>query len=144
MGRKMIIVSEDNDFIVSAKAFCENKGGTVQVYSPSEWERHSQTSGMAGRLAGGSQPLMAGSSPVNEGAKILQFPHGGAMGTKDSGTRVHTINELESEAIRNAIMSFNGNLTEAAKALGIGRATLYRKVKQYNIDPSQARRKKAA
>jgi hypothetical protein len=28
--------------------------------------------------------------------------------------------------------------------LGIGRATLYRKVKQYNIDPSAARKKKAA
>ncbi len=40
--------------------------------------------------------------------------------------------------------AFKGNLTEAAKALGIGRATLYRKVKQYNIDPSAARKKKAA
>ncbi|MCH2535615.1 MAG: hypothetical protein MK008_14325 [Bdellovibrionales bacterium] len=39
---------------------------------------------------------------------------------------------------------FNGNLTEAAKALGIGRATLYRKVKQYSIDPTMARKKRAA
>ena len=54
------------------------------------------------------------------------------------------MNELEAKAIENAIAQFRGNLTEAAKALGIGRATLYRKVKQYQIDPSMARKKRAA
>ncbi len=54
------------------------------------------------------------------------------------------MDELESKAIENAIMQFKGNLTEAAKALGIGRATLYRKVKQYQIDPNSARKRRAA
>ena len=54
------------------------------------------------------------------------------------------MDDLEAKAIETAIMQFKGNLTEAAKALGIGRATLYRKVKQYHIDPSQARRRKIA
>jgi DNA-binding NtrC family response regulator len=54
------------------------------------------------------------------------------------------MNDLEAQAIEQAIHAYRGNLTEAAKALGIGRATLYRKVKLYNIDPSSARRKKAA
>ena len=49
---------------------------------------------------------------------------------------------MEARAIEAAIYQYKGNLTEAAKALGIGRATLYRKVKQYHIDPSQARRRK--
>ena len=84
--------------------------------------------------------LASGLSPLNEGAKILQFPQP-SMG---EDTKVRTINELESIAIENAIHEFGGNLTEAAKALGIGRATLYRKVKQYNIDPSSARKKRAA
>jgi len=47
---------------------------------------------------------------------------------------VTTIESLEVEAIKNAITAYGGNLTETAKALGIGRATLYRKVKQYAID----------
>lgn len=141
MGRKMIVVSDDNDFIVAAKALCDSKGGQVKVYSTSEWSRQVNTHGFAHSLVGGVVPLSVGSQPVTEGAKILQFPHGGA-GSADS--RVTTMNELESVAIQNAIQSFNGNLTEAAKALGIGRATLYRKVKQYNIDPSSARRKRAA
>jgi transcriptional regulator of acetoin/glycerol metabolism len=144
MGRKMIIVSDENEFIVSAKAFCESKGGTVKTYSTTEWSRQVNTPGFAHTLVGGVPPLSTGNHPLNEGAKILQFPHGGQGGTGGTDSRVATMNELESVAIQNAIQSYNGNLTEAAKALGIGRATLYRKVKQYNIDPSTARRKKAA
>lgn len=87
-------------------------------------------------------PLVVGAEPV-EGAKILQFPGVGAAPSSNEA-KVHTINELEAVAIQNAIHNFDGNLTEAARALGIGRATLYRKVKQYNIDPSMARRSKKA
>ncbi|MCL5459691.1 hypothetical protein M3M33_13735, partial [Loigolactobacillus coryniformis] len=39
---------------------------------------------------------------------------------------VQKMDELEAKAIENAIVQYKGNLTEAAKALGIGRATLYR------------------
>lgn len=139
----MIIVSDDNDFIVSARSFCESKGGTFKAFTSSEWAKQVSNPGFAYSLVGGVMPLSVGKQPVNEGAKILQFPHGGQTATPVSD-RLATMNELESVAIQNAIQSFNGNLTEAAKALGIGRATLYRKVKQYNIDPSAARRKKAA
>jgi transcriptional regulator of acetoin/glycerol metabolism len=88
--------------------------------------------------------LVPGSSAV-ESAKVLPFPGTpGYISPADNKRSVATINQLESAAIENAIAAFKGNLTEAAKALGIGRATLYRKVKQYNIDPSAARKKKAA
>ena len=137
MGRKMIIVSDDTDFVVAAKGLCEAKGGTCKVYSTSEWARVASTP--AGHLTGDT-PLMGGLQPV-EGAKILPFP---GVSHSNNSDKVHTINELEAVAIQNAIQNFGGNLTEAAKALGIGRATLYRKVKQYNIDPSMARKKKAA
>ena len=88
--------------------------------------------------------LSAGAQPVDNGAKILQFPVGGQSQPAQRVQKVETINELESKAIKAAIMEYRGNLTEAAKALGIGRATLYRKVKQYNIDPGEARRRRAA
>lgn len=44
-----------------------------------------------------------------------------------------TINQLECIAIEAELERTNGNITEAAKNLGIGRATLYRKISQYNI-----------
>lgn len=140
MGRKMFIVSDDTEFVLAARAFCEAKGGNCRVFSTADWSRQMNQPGFVHSLTG-EMPLVVGAEPV-EGAKILQFP--GGQVTAQSENKVHTINELEAVAIQNAIHNFDGNLTEAARALGIGRATLYRKVKQYNIDPSAARRLKKA
>ena len=136
MGRKVIIVSDDNEFIVQAKSFCESKEASVKVMSRSEWMEQSGRQGFAYTAIGEVPPLASGTAST-EGAKILQFPQGGGHGR--SG-RIQTMYQMESAAIQSAIENYNGNLTEAAKALGIGRATLYRKVKLYNIDPTQARR----
>jgi DNA-binding NtrC family response regulator len=131
----MILVGDDRDQCEKLRSYGQGLGCSVEVYTPAEWQTKSSK--------GGEVPsLVIGAHPVHEGAKILQFPHPTANGGE--GGKVRTINELESLAIENAIHEFGGNLTEAAKALGIGRATLYRKVKQYNIDPSLARRKRAA
>ena len=128
----MILVGDDRDQCEKIRSYGQSMGCAVEVYTPSEWQN---------KTSGGTPSLVTGSMPVHEGAKILQFP----QPSNNSGEqKVRTINELESLAIENAIHEFGGHLTEAAKALGIGRATLYRKVKQYNIDPSLARRKRAA
>jgi hypothetical protein len=142
MGRKMIIISDENDFVVSIKSYGESKGATVKTFTEGEWNRNVTSPSFAYTLFGGVAPLSVGTHTVGQSAKILQFP--GAHNSNSTDSKVATMNELESVAIKNAIHSFNGNLTEAAKALGIGRATLYRKVKQYNIDPSAARRRRAA
>ena len=88
--------------------------------------------------------LSAGAQPIERGAKILQFPTQSQVSEPIGIQKVETINELEAKAIKKAIFEYKGNLTEAAKALGIGRATLYRKVKQYNINPNEARKNRAA
>jgi transcriptional regulator of acetoin/glycerol metabolism len=130
-----VVVSDDQALIQKAQQFGQMHGVTVQVMTPEQWD--------ARNTSGELPSLVAGHG--SEGAKVLPFPgtHGGTLGG-DARRGVATINQLESVAIENAIQAFKGNLTEAAKALGIGRATLYRKVKQYNIDPSVARKKKAA
>ncbi|GAA0116039.1 sigma-54-dependent Fis family transcriptional regulator [Clostridium senegalense] len=46
---------------------------------------------------------------------------------------VVAIKTLEKEAIEKAIIQSNGNMVQAANLLQIGRSTLYRKVKKYNI-----------
>lgn len=51
-----------------------------------------------------------------------------------------SISQVESEAISKAIVSCKGNLSEVAKSLGIGRATLYRKLKEYNINPKELKK----
>ena len=44
-----------------------------------------------------------------------------------------TLKELEMLAIQHALAANQGNREKAAKALGIGARTLYRKIKEYDI-----------
>jgi transcriptional regulator of acetoin/glycerol metabolism len=43
-----------------------------------------------------------------------------------------------------AIDHYNGQMSEVARRLGIGRSTLYRKLKEYGIDPETGRSEKLA
>jgi transcriptional regulator of acetoin/glycerol metabolism len=139
---QFIVVSDDQALVQKAQQFGQMHGVTVQVMTPEQWSTsQSQQHGEVPSLVAGQNSFQG------EGAKVLPFPGTqlSQMGAVSSERRgVATINQLEASAIENAIGAFKGNLTEAAKALGIGRATLYRKVKQYNIDPSAARNKKKA
>jgi two-component system NtrC family response regulator len=45
-----------------------------------------------------------------------------------------TLGEMERDAIRATLVQTAGNMTLAAKLLGIGRRTLQRKVKEFGID----------
>ena len=47
------------------------------------------------------------------------------------------IEKLEIEVLRKALLEFEGNISQVAKKLGIGRATIYRKAKKYNLPISR-------
>ena len=42
--------------------------------------------------------------------------------------------QAEKELIRNTLKMVNGNREQAAKILGIGERTLYRKIKEYDLN----------
>ena len=44
------------------------------------------------------------------------------------------LQELEKRAIQHALLHTRGDRTTAAQMLGIGRTTLYRKLKEYRLD----------
>ncbi len=136
----LVIVSDDQATVQKAEQFGLSLNLPVQTMSPQDWEKMHATQD--------APALVSGGGSQGETAKVLPFPGVSFGGGTDPKKSVSTINQLESVAIENAISAYKGNLTEAAKALGIGRATLYRKVKQYNIDPAavrtSARKKKAA
>jgi transcriptional regulator of acetoin/glycerol metabolism len=60
---------------------------------------------------------------ANDLNKILQ------ISSKDSVN----INDLEKRTIATVINKCEGNLSKAAQELGLGRTTLYRKIKKYNL-----------
>ena len=53
---------------------------------------------------------------------------------------VRTIAVVEEELIRFALRFYRGQMSEVARRLGIGRSTLYRKLKDYGIDPDDPMR----
>jgi DNA-binding NtrC family response regulator len=143
MARSLFyVVTDDQMVAMRARQFGESCGAEVKVFTPTEWNQGLSRPEFLGQISTSVPSLSSGVGAQSEGGKVLPFPTAARQSSDDAP--VATINELESKAIENAIHVYKGNLTEAAKALGIGRATLYRKVKQYNIDPQSARRKKVA
>jgi DNA-binding NtrC family response regulator len=144
MSKSVIfMVCDSAETIESAKKYWEAQGVTVQAYSSAQWRDGLGNAFFRQQLVNGVPNLASGLNPItydtNQNSNVVQFP--GNTVANDT-QKVQKMEDLEAKAIEDAILQYKGNLTEAAKALGIGRATLYRKVKQYQIDPSAARRKR--
>jgi DNA-binding NtrC family response regulator len=68
-------------------------------------------------------------------------PHVIAMGEKETIDIEETLpkwkEKHEIEILRKTLLEFEGNISKAAKKLGIGRATIYRKAKKYDLPISR-------
>ncbi|MBC7740884.1 MAG: hypothetical protein H7061_01725 [Bdellovibrionaceae bacterium] len=142
MARSFVyIVSENPEVVDQVKKSCEGQDVSFFNYQGQQWREGLDNPFFRSQLVNGVPALSSGSHPLTSEPmmnNLVSFP-----GQPPEG-KVQKMEDMEAKAIEAAIGQFKGNLTEAAKALGIGRATLYRKVKQYHIDPSQARRRKVA
>ncbi|MEJ1160970.1 sigma-54-dependent transcriptional regulator [Prosthecomicrobium sp. N25] len=58
----------------------------------------------------------------------------GFLRSLDANGHVRTLTGIEEEMIRIAIEHYGGRMSEVARRLGIGRSTLYRKLKEYGLD----------
>jgi DNA-binding NtrC family response regulator len=61
-----------------------------------------------------------------------------AMPLLDDSGDMRKLVELEAEAIRFALVHYRGPMSAMARKLGIGRSTLYRKMKEYGLAPGAA------
>lgn len=80
-----------------------------------------------------SPPLQAvGAEPPDPRQDVI-------LSIDDSG-EVRTLADVEEELIRFALKFYGGQMSRVARRLGIGRSTLYRKLKDYGIDPDNPTR----
>ncbi|MBV9991691.1 MAG: sigma-54-dependent Fis family transcriptional regulator [Alphaproteobacteria bacterium] len=83
--------------------------------------------------------MMAATAPVaNSGRPVshaLASPY--ALSAVDATGHMRKLEDVESEMIRLAISRYDGHMSEVARRLGIGRSTLYRKLKELGLEPDE-------
>jgi DNA-binding NtrC family response regulator len=72
------------------------------------------------------------------GASILPHASTYTLAGTDVSGQMRKLEDIESEVIRMAIVRYDGHMSEVARRLGIGRSTLYRKLKELGIESSEA------
>jgi DNA-binding NtrC family response regulator len=61
-----------------------------------------------------------------------------ALSMTDAAGHIRKFEEIEAEIIKTAIARYEGHMSEVARRLGIGRSTLYRKLKEFGLEPESA------
>ena len=78
-------------------------------------------------------PLRAHHTPVTPHATVAEeSPY--ALSATDMAGHMRKLEEIEAEIIRLAISRYEGHMSEVARRLGIGRSTLYRKLKDLGLE----------
>jgi DNA-binding NtrC family response regulator len=128
------------------RAVVLSEGGALM---PSDFPQVLTQAGPADAANAGSQAPAAGgteaaSAQVADDSGWGAFPDGGngaglagadgALRLLDGNGNVRQMIEMEEEIIRFTIARLNGQMSEVARRLGIGRSTLYRKMKDFGIE----------
>ena len=74
-------------------------------------------------------------APINaaDTAAQLNSPIGGPVSITDDSGELRPLEEVERDLIQYAIDLYSGHMSQVARRLGIGRSTLYRKVREYDL-----------
>jgi DNA-binding NtrC family response regulator len=82
------------------------------------------------------QPAMRATSPMvpSRAPSVLTSASPYGMSATDQSGHMRRLEDIESEMIRMAISRYEGHMSEVARRLGIGRSTLYRKLKDFGLE----------
>jgi len=159
MKNKIYLVTESVDVIQKLKTFAETIGANLDidllVFSRASWSENLESPFLRARLLDKPMLLPGGMRSVSSESyeqssvsvngteldqgnmnNVVDFPKTGRV-----AGQVVSMQQLEKAAILQAIESCRGNLSLASKYLGLGRATLYRKLKAYSIEPKEIKMK---
>ena len=118
---KLIFISNSLVDIENIKEFAKKNNYLLEHYSKEEWNNNKHS----------FQKVRVKSKPANE-TKKYPFSIVPSLSTTDNTPQ--TMNEIKVEAIRHALLRSRGNASKAAEILKIGRATLYRKIKELELN----------
>jgi DNA-binding NtrC family response regulator len=90
--------------------------------------RAHRPSAAPGVLPTGHLPATGYATPANHTSPYM-------LAGTDANGHMRRLEDIESEVIRMAISRYDGHMSEVARRLGIGRSTLYRKLKELGLEP---------
>jgi DNA-binding NtrC family response regulator len=79
--------------------------------------------------------MVGGSAPSDRAVSLTPIGSSGRVGVpaiNDDG-EFRRLDEIEADIIRLALGHYRGHITEIARRLGIGRSTLYRKMREFGL-----------
>ena len=89
-------------------------------------------------VSGVSAPAAEGDASSPAAAPPEPAPGEQPVRIVDGSGHLRTLEEIERDLIQHAIELYAGHMTEVARRLGIGRSTLYRKVREQGLDVAEA------
>ena len=126
---KIIFVSDNHTDRESVETFAKSNKYAVECYSSKDWEK--QTWNVP------SQPDEDNNEYLKPADNMIPFS------PVNQSTVFNSMEDIKIEAIKKALIISNGNASKAAGMLKIGRATLYRKIKQLGFDLESLRKASA-
>ena len=96
-----------------------------------------QISGLMPAMAQVQNPTNA--SPLDHLVPANESDADGSVSVLDREGHLRTLEDIERDLIAFAIETYQGHMSEVARRLGIGRSTLYRKVREHALDVDQVR-----
>lgn len=109
--------------------------GSIERALPAPTSTPAQTMTSASEMDVPADPNMIGANERND--RFIEEEQDAAMRLMDVTDNIRPLEELEAEIIKTAFVHYKGQMSEIARRLGIGRSTLYRKMKEYNIGQSE-------
>jgi DNA-binding NtrC family response regulator len=81
-----------------------------------------------------AMPGPALAAPLTTADLLAEMPKDAPVRILDARGHLRTLEEIERDLIQLAIEIYAGHMSEVARRLGIGRSTLYRKVREQGLD----------
>ena len=119
---KIIVISSNQHLISEVKNWASKKSCPVEHYTEQDWKY---------------KKIHPENNNIINIKRDVVLPIG-----KITVKTLKPLGEVQLDTIRQALYSMNGNVSRVSKALNIGRATLYRKIKDHDIDLSDIRNPK--
>jgi DNA-binding NtrC family response regulator len=78
--------------------------------------------------------VVAVAAPMGQPQGTIRLANGLELRATDEAGHLRKLEEIENDLIRFAIERYDGHMSEVARRLGIGRSTLYRKIRELGLD----------